>query len=84
MKAEIKEGINIPMTKDVLQIGSPLEVPEIRVWCHPHKVGRTGSDSYFVFKTFKEALEFCAQSDEAEEIPLIAFRGYEINLFEIK
>jgi len=75
--------MNIPATKDLIQTGNPLEVPEIRVWCHPHYVGKNGSDYYETFWSFKDALEFCATHDEAEEIPLIAFRGYEINIFEI-
>lgn len=56
-----------------------LKIPEIRVWCHPLE----GGDDYFVvFKTFEEALKFIEKNEEAEEFPLIAFNGYEINIFD--
>jgi hypothetical protein len=60
-----------------------LEVPEIRVWCHPHKIGESGSDYYQVFDSFKEAHQFIAEHKEAEQQPLIAFRGYELNIYVI-
>lgn len=70
--------------KDLVQdCTSPLERPEIRVWCHPHYINKEGSDYYEVFKTFDEAMTFCNSHDEAEGFPLIAFRGYEINIFSI-
>ena len=75
--------MDVPVCKDLIQGDKPLEVPEIRVWCHPHFVKKSGSDYYKVFDTFKEAMDFCSSHDEAEEVPLLAFRGYEINLFEI-
>ena len=69
-------------SKDVIQkaIGN-LATPEIRVWCHPHKIGEVGSDYYETFKTFNEAEEFISDHKEAEEKPLIAFGGYEIDLY---
>lgn len=61
-----------------------LDVPEIRVWCHPHKIDKTGSDTYEVFASFKEAHDFIASHPEAEDQPLIAFQGYEINIYPEK
>lgn len=77
--------MEIPSTKDLIQeTKGNLGVPEIRVWCHPERIGKTGDDYYNVFETFKEALSFIKNYKEAEEVPLIAFRGYEINLWEIQ
>lgn len=73
--------MNIATTRDIIQEAEgELAKPEIRVWCHP-KNG--GDDWYKVFSTFKEALTFIASSKEAERIPLIAFRGWEINLWSM-
>lgn len=75
----------IPHTIDIKQEKKKLDIPEIRVWCHPHRVGKKGSDYYYVFDSFKEAIQFILGNKEmAEDVPLIAFRGYELNLFEIK
>jgi hypothetical protein len=75
----------VPAAKDLIQESrGNLEVPEIRVWCHPHRVGKNGDDYYEVFESFKKALEFIKFSKEAEGVPLIAFRGYELNIFEMK
>ena len=61
-----------------------LDVPEIRVWSHPHYIEKEGEDSYEVFDSFEEALRFIKSNPMAEETPLIAFRGYEINIFLIQ
>ena len=70
---------------DITQDKKILEVPEIRVWCHPEKINKQGTDYFETFKSFKRALEFIKDHEKlAESTPLIAFRGYEINLFKIK
>jgi len=76
--------MEIPTTNDLTQEGKKIQIPEIRVWCHPHYIKKDGDDYYYVFETFKEAERFISKHKEAEEIPLIAFRGYEINLYDIK
>ena len=78
--------MEIPVMIDNIQeFGNSLEVPEIRVWCHPHYADAQGKDYYKVFTSFDLALDFIKDnSDVAEEVPLIAFRGYEINIFDIK
>ena len=77
--------VNVPATTDVLQDrelgGRMLRVPEIRVWSHPGHIGRSGSDYYHTFATFAEALKFINEHPEAERVPLVAFAGYELNLF---
>lgn len=60
-----------------------LEVPEIRVWCHPHRIAQRGADTWETFPTFAAALNFIKAHPEAEDKPLLAFRGYEINLWTI-
>jgi len=75
--------LKIPALKDITQeTGGKLVKPEIRVWCHPHFNNEKGEDYYIVFDTFDEALRFCEESKVAESVPLIAYGGYEINLFE--
>jgi len=77
--------MRVPATTDVMQEeDGKLEVPEIRVWYHPHKIGKTGDDSYEVFDSFGKALAFIESHREAEDSPLIAFRGYELNLWEME
>ena len=77
--------MNIPTLKDIIQeTEGNLKVPEIRVWCHPHKIGKSGDDYWHMFDSFEKALDFIKKHKEAESNPLIAFRGYEINLWEIK
>ena len=77
--------MEVPAAKDLIQeFGEMLSVPEIRVWCHPHYADRDGDDYYQVFKSFQEALDFIQGSKEAEDAPLIAFRGYELNLWSIE
>lgn len=73
--------VAIPSTIDILQgTDNKLEVPEIRVWCHPHYIGIDGDDYYEVFPSFVDALSFISTHKEAEDIPLVAFRGRELNL----
>ena len=75
----------VPLLVDLIQEGEPeYSVPEIRVWCHPHKIGKDGDDYYEIFDSFRDALVFINNNKEAESVPLIAFRGYEINIFEMK
>lgn len=76
--------IKIPALIDIMQNKKKLEVPEIRVWCHPHKVGLPGDDYYIPFQSFEGAMKFIKTYKGAERVPLLAFRGYEINLFELK
>ena len=77
--------ILVPATKDLIQESrGNLEVPEIRVWCHPHLMGNVGDDYYEVFNGFEEAIEFIKTDKRAEKVPLIAFRGYELNIFDMK
>ena len=76
--------MQIPTLIDMIQEErGNLEVPEIRVWCHPHKIGEKGDDYFETFESFEKALKFIKGTPKAEDTPLIAFRGYEINIFEI-
>jgi len=77
--------VNVPATKDMIQEveGNIENTPEIRVWCHPHKIEENGSDYYYTFPTFSDALQFIQTHPEAEDVPLVAFRGYELNLWDI-
>jgi hypothetical protein len=56
------------------------EVLEYRVWCHPERGApdhADGSDYYYAFASYKEALEFTAQTPGAEEpLALILQREY--------
>jgi len=77
--------VEVPATKDVIQeVRGNLEVPEIRVWCHPHFTGQSGDDYYLPFESFGEALKFIESHPEAEKVPLVAMKGYEMNLFAIE
>ncbi len=76
--------IKIPATEDILQSKKKLDIPEIRVWCHPERINKKGEDYYYVFDSFKDAIKFISKSREAEDVPLIAFRGLELNIFELK
>ncbi len=71
--------LEITQTKDVIQeVKGNLVIPEIRVWCHPKK----GVDDYYkVFDKFRAAHDFIKGHPEAEEAPLIAFQGHEINIY---
>ena len=74
--------MKVPAAKDCIQeFRGSLEIPEIRVWCHPHRIGEDGDDYWRTFDTFKEAVEFSKSHEEAEKNPLIAFKGYELNLW---
>jgi hypothetical protein len=65
--------------QDIMQFKKKLETPEIRVWVHPPE----GGDDYVqTFDSFKEAIKFTKTNKGAESVPLIAFRGFELNLFE--
>jgi hypothetical protein len=74
----------ITMTRDVLQEagGKTLTTPEIRVWCHPVK---GGDDFYYVFPTFRGAEGFIKKVSRKEfipeDVPLIAYAGFEIDLY---
>jgi hypothetical protein len=83
--------VNVPSAIDVMQSKKPIEdIPEIRVWCCPHrqiggiKPEQKGDDYYEVFGSFKEALAFIDKHPEAENEPLIAFKGFELNIFDMK
>lgn len=77
--------MKVPALKDDIQeVGVKLEVPEIRVWCHPHYIDKDGDDYYYTFGSFKKALAFIAKHKEAEDYPLIAFRGYELSIFRME
>lgn len=56
------------------------EVLEYRVWCHPERGAPdygNGSDYYYVFASYEEALEFSRQAIGAEEpLALILQREY--------
>jgi hypothetical protein len=72
----------IPAANDLLQSEKKLTIPEIRVWMHP---GEGGDDYYETFLTFEDADQFIKKhKEEAERNPMIAFRGYELNLWAIQ
>ena len=76
----------VPATTDVLQSENKLETPEIRVWYKPIDGGDSG---YEVFGNFEEALAVAGKNDADKKVvwesnPLVAFRGYELNLWEMK
>jgi hypothetical protein len=75
--------MEIPTLIDFNQTEKHLTTPEIRVWCHPHYIELSGDDYYEVFNSFAEAEDFIKTHPEAEEVPLIAFKGVEINIYEI-
>ena len=81
--------MQVPATIDILQGRKKLKVPEIRVWCHPHKrpdfkEEDDGNDYYESFPTFEAALAFIIEHPEAETVPLVAFQGYELNLWAME
>lgn len=41
-----------------------------------------GDDYYYVFESFEKAMKFCKTTSNAESVPLIAYDGYEFNIFE--
>ena len=74
-----------PTTKDLTQLKKKiLDKPEIRVWCHPPKIGESDSDYWITFNTVKEAMTYIKTHKEAENIPLFAFNGFEYSLLETK
>ena len=65
---------------DMIQEGTcNLTIPEIRVWYHPPE----GDDCFKVFDTFQEAADFIKGNPTAEDVPLVAFKGWELNIFDI-
>ena len=74
--------VTIVGLRDATQGAAELKQPEIRVWCHPHKIGGSGDDWYEVFNSFREAQDFIKTHKEAEDTPLIAINGYELNIFD--
>ena len=68
----------------MVQSEKVLYTPEIRVWCHPHYEDQSGDDYFKVFDSFKKAEQFIKSHKEAEDVPLVAFKGYEINLYAIE
>ena len=77
--------MNVPVMKDLIQeVEGEILIPEIRVWCHPHYDGKDGEDYYEVFDNFGDALNFISNNKVAEPAPLIAYDGYEINIFDME
>lgn len=77
--------MEIRTTDDITQEEEIIDIPEIRVWCHPERIGEPGERYCEKFNGFKRALKFIEEHKKLTEAePLIAFRGYEINLFKIK
>src|SRR5260221_5315984 len=55
------------------------DVLEYRVWCHPERAAsglEDGSDYYYAFATYAEALEF-SRNTEGAETPLVLVRQLE-------
>lgn len=75
--------VEILACKDVTQTKKQLKIPEIRVWNHPHYIGKKGEDYYYVFDTFKEAYHYQKTHKEAENTILLAINGLELNLSAI-
>ena len=74
--------MNIKSIKDIIQqTNGNLLTPEIRVWNHP---AEGGDDYYYTFDTFQEALNYIKNHPEAENTPLIAIHGYELNIFDLE
>jgi len=76
---------DVPATIDIIQEHEGHnKLPEIRVWCHPLK---GGDDFYYVFDTFMAAAKFITKPHKTyvpEKVPLLAFKGWELNLFNLK
>ncbi len=73
----------VPMLIDCLQeFGDIREMPEIRVWCH-----EGGDDSFRPFETFEAAWKYInsakGKKECCESVPLLAFRGFELNLWDM-
>ena len=65
-----------------------LDKPEIRVWCHPRRIGGRGDDYYKLFdvktasvasiaKSLAAARSFISHHEESEAEPLVAYDGHE-------
>jgi hypothetical protein len=82
----MNEELIIGILKDVIQeCEGNLDIPEIRVWCHPLP---HGDDFHYVFNTFKEAMGFIKTNIKSKEFvpesqPMIAHGGYEFNIFDV-
>lgn len=77
--------IIVPTARDITQHEKKiLDKPEIRVWCHPERIGKSGSDYWMTFDNVQEAKKFIQNHKEAEDTPLFAFNGFEYNLLETK
>lgn len=69
--------MKLEITKDQEKKNMNLNIPEIRVW----NKARTRHN---VFNTFKKAFEYIKANKETESTPVVSFRGYEIDLYQIK
>jgi len=68
--------VSVRASVDVLQKhGKVCHAPKIRVW--------DGNGTYKEFDSFFEAIEFSANTEGAES-PVIAFKGWEIDLYSIR
>lgn len=80
--------VQVPAARDITQATKKEnyieKYPHIRVWCHPHKIGLEGDDYFIICDNFEEAFRFIDAHKEAERTPLIAFRGWELNLFDME
>ena len=71
----------ITPSSDVIQrfAGAIDEIPEIRVWRNGEK-----EDHYETFSTFEDAKAYIeAHPNECEPYPVLAFRGWEIPIYEL-
>ncbi|KXB06813.1 hypothetical protein AKJ54_01065 [candidate division MSBL1 archaeon SCGC-AAA382K21] len=76
--------------KDLFQsVGGNLKEPQVRVWIHPGREGKSGDDYFYVIEkgnlkeNIEEAKRFCNERKGAEDEPLIAYQGFEytVNTF---
>ena len=74
-----KKYMTIGWMKDLCQ-KNKLIIPEIRVWIHPVK-NNDPQDYFKVFDSFKDAFNFIKKTKGAEDYPLLAINGLELNLF---
>ena len=68
--------------KDRTQNQIKLKKPQLRVWSHPHYIGRNGDDYYRVFSNIKQAMKYIRNTKSAEKTIMLAVNGYEYNLME--
>ena len=78
-KKAVKKGLFVPATIDFHQRKQKLKTPEIRVWFR----GKGDAD-YKTFDSFEEAESFIKSNSNAEDVPLVAVDGYELNIFDMK